>query len=89
MITRSIRVYGRVQGVFYRRFTHDQAIALGLTGEVKNKPDGSVHIIATGLPETLEQMANACRMGPPRAIISHLEITDLPLQSFVSFRILR
>lgn len=89
MITRSIRVYGRVQGVFYRKFTLEKAVSYGLKGTVTNLPDGSVEIIATGTPEDLDALAIDCRTGPPRAIVSNLEITRLPLQSFDSFKIRR
>ena len=48
MITRQIRVWGRVQGVGFRFFTQQLAIQLNLCGTVQNKMDGSVFVIAQG-----------------------------------------
>ena len=48
MITRQIRVWGRVQGVGFRFFTHQLAIQLDICGTVQNKMDGSVFVIAQG-----------------------------------------
>jgi acylphosphatase len=89
MHTRSIRVYGKVQGVFYRKYTREKAMALGLTGEVKNLPDGSVFIIATGTSEQLLALSDWSRTGPARAIVSAVEIKEEPLQTFASFSISR
>lgn len=89
MHTRSIRVYGKVQGVFYRKYTREKAMALGLTGEVKNLPDGSVFIIATGTAEKLAALSDWTRTGPARANVSAVEIKEEPLQTFASFNITR
>jgi acylphosphatase len=87
MQTRTIRVYGKVQGVFYRKYTREKALTLGLTGEVKNLPDGTVYITATGTAEQLEALAEWCKAGPARAIVSTVYVLEAPLQTFVSFRI--
>ena len=89
MQTSSIRIYGKVQGVFYRKYTKEKAMALGITGEVKNLPDGPVNIIATGTAEQLAALSDWARTGPARAIVRAVEIKEEPLQTFASFTITR
>lgn len=82
-------VEGKVQGVFYRQSTREKAIALGITGTVKNLPDGRVEIIATGTPEQLNRLTRWCNQGPPDAVVTKVSSTPLPLQSFHNFIIIR
>jgi acylphosphatase len=88
-LTLSIKVTGRVQGVFYRQSTREKARELGVTGSVKNMPDDSVLIIATGSREALNQLVAWCRQGPPRARVENVEIQELPHESFTHFQIER
>jgi len=85
----TIHVIGKVQGVWYRQGTKEKAEELGITGTVQNLPDGSVYIIATGMPAQLESLVSWCRMGPPRARVLSVETTDAGPQVFESFTILR
>ena len=89
MPTISITVSGKVQGVYYRQSTKGMAVALDITGKVKNLPDGSVYIIATGTSEQLDKLAIWCKQGPARASVTDLIILELPLQSFSKFSIER
>jgi acylphosphatase len=84
-----IIVSGKVQGVNYRQIAKERAIELGITGTVKNLRDGSVHIIATGTKEQLNELINWCRKGTVRAVVENLEVKELPLQSFERFSIER
>ena len=68
-------VNGRVQGVYFRAETQDQAVALGLTGWVKNRPDRSVEAVAEGSREKIEKLIAWCRQGPPRAEVSDVNVT--------------
>jgi acylphosphatase len=68
-------VNGRVQGVFFRAETRDQAAVLGLTGWVKNRPDQSVEAVAEGSREKIEKLIDWCRQGPPRAEVSDVNVT--------------
>ncbi len=70
----SARVVGRVQGVYFRGFTRNQARALGLTGWVRNEYDGSVHLEAEGPRAALEQLFAAVRRGPSEARVDHVEV---------------
>ena len=84
--TIAIIVKGRVQGVYYRQTTQEKAIALGITGTVRNLPDRSVKIMATGSREQLDKLLAWCRQGPSRAEVSSVESTTEELRSFPDFR---
>ncbi|RJQ53505.1 MAG: acylphosphatase [Nitrospiraceae bacterium] len=60
-------VEGYVQGVFFRAGTRDTALRLGLTGWVRNVPDGNVEAVFEGPVENLAQAIKWCRMGPAGA----------------------
>lgn len=68
-----LHIYGRVQGVFYRATTCDEAQRLGLTGWVRNCPDGCVELIAEGPEQKLIRLREWCRRGPPAAQVERLE----------------
>lgn len=87
--TVSIIVSGKVQGVFYRQSTRELATALDLKGHVKNLPDDTVEIIATGEDEQIEKLLKWCRMGPPKAQVTDVIIKELPLKMFEHFHIVR
>ena len=74
MTGRSIRVFGHVQGVFYRAWTMQQAQMLGLKGWVRNRRDGSVEIEAWGDPAAIDALIEICRQGPSQARVER--ITD-------------
>jgi len=85
----SITVEGLVQGVFYRQSTKAKAVDSGITGEIKNSPDGTVRIIATGTETQLEQLIQWCKKGPEMAIVTDVKVEKIPLQSFKGFSIIR
>ena len=60
---------GRVQGVFYRASTKRKADELGLTGWVRNLPNGDVEVMAYGEKEELEALYQWCKHGPPMASV--------------------
>ena len=64
-----IRVHGRVQGVAFRWYAQRQAAGLGLTGWVRNLPDGSVRIVAEGSRQDLQALADWTACGPDHARI--------------------
>jgi acylphosphatase len=71
---RRLRIHGRVQGVFFRNWTMDKALALGVHGWVRNCRDGSVEIVAYGEDEAVEALTVACRTGPPAAEVERIEV---------------
>lgn len=60
-------VSGRVQGVFFRDTTRREARLLGLAGWVRNRPDGTVEVVAQGAPAAIEALATFLGHGPPHA----------------------
>lgn len=66
-------VSGRVQGVFFRSSTQKQATQLGLSGWVRNLPDGRVEILAQGDSEAIEQLRSWLEVGPRHASVTDVE----------------
>jgi len=62
-------VSGRVQGVWYRSWTVETAGALGLSGWVRNRSDGTVEALFAGPPDAVDRMLEACRRGPSAAVV--------------------
>ncbi len=69
-----VMVRGKVQGVYFRYETRDQAIALGVNGWVRNRPDGSVEAVFEGDRDKVEKLIKWCRQGPPMASVSDVQI---------------
>lgn len=69
-------ISGRVQGVWYRAWTVERAEALGLSGWVRNRADGTVEAVFAGAASAVEEMLAACRRGPPLAKVAGVEISD-------------
>lgn len=85
----TIRVYGKVQGVYFRKYTKEKADELGVKGTVRNLPDGSVFIEAAGTVEQLHLFSEWCRQGPPRARVERLEIKEAGGGDYTAFGIIR
>ena len=66
-------IEGRVQGVFFRAATRDEARARGLKGWVRNLPDGRVEALFEGDQRLLEEMLAWCRQGPRYSYVDHVE----------------
>jgi acylphosphatase len=66
-------VSGRVQGVFFRGATVDEAARLGVAGWVRNLQDGRVEVLAEGERGALEALVAFCRRGPPAARVDRVE----------------
>ena len=66
-------VSGKVQGVFFRAATREQALRLGLRGYAKNLADGRVEVLAAGDEAALDELTAWLRQGPPRARVDELE----------------
>ena len=69
-------ISGKVQGVCYRASAADMANSLGVTGYVRNLPDGRVEIVAEGPPASLVSLRQWCRDGPPSAIVDKINATE-------------
>ncbi|HEY1774314.1 MAG TPA: acylphosphatase [Gammaproteobacteria bacterium] len=76
MVTKRCLVSGRVQGVFYRVSTAEQARRLGITGYAKNLPDGRVEVLACGEAAKVSELIEWLRKGPPAAQVSDVDVQD-------------
>ena len=87
LVTRRLQVYGKVQGVFFRASTKKKAHELGIEGWVKNEPDSSVLIVATGIVNAMDAFESWCREGPIMASVTHLDSSREDLKRFEGFSI--
>ena len=85
--TCSFKLSGLVQGVFFRQSTQQQAELLGITGWVRNLPDGRVEGQATGDEKMLKTMREWLTRGPAAATVLKLEWEEVELQQFDVFYI--
>ena len=68
-------IYGRVQGVFFRDFVARRATELGLTGYVRNLPDGSLEVLTEGERKQLEKLVSYLKVGPSAARVEKVAIS--------------
>jgi len=83
-----VSISGRVQGVGYRAWTERQAIALGLSGWVRNRSDGTVEAVFSGAPADVEAMIAGCRHGPSAAHVDAVLVTEAAPLAEKGFRTL-
>lgn len=76
MISRRCIVSGRVQGVWFRGTTRDQAQRLGIHGTAVNRADGTVEVLMRGEAEAVEQLCQWLHQGPTAAQVSAVSCTD-------------
>ena len=69
-----LKIYGKVQGVFFRDSSRRKAKELNLTGWVKNEPDGTVQIVAEGQESDLKELIEWCKNGPNHANVDEVGI---------------
>jgi acylphosphatase len=67
-------VLGKVQGVFYRAWTRDMAASLGLSGWVRNLPDGAVEVLARGEAEVVARLHGLLAEGPPLSRVAEVRL---------------
>ncbi|TYB83817.1 MAG: acylphosphatase [Kosmotoga sp.] len=87
MKTIEITLYGRVQGVGFRHYAMRKAKSLNVMGYVRNKPDGSVEVVATADENTLEKFIDLLSKGPLTGHVTKVEKDELPLKEFSTFEI--
>ncbi len=71
-----VTITGRVQGVFFRARTQEQAARLGVAGWVANEPDGTVAGHFEGAPADVDTLVEWCRSGPERARVDDVRVTE-------------
>jgi acylphosphatase len=69
-------VRGRVQGVWFRESTRRQAESVGVAGWVRNREDGTVEAVFEGEPHAVAQCVSWCRMGPPQADVTGIDVSE-------------
>jgi acylphosphatase len=81
----SIRVSGKVQGVFFRASTQEEARRLGLSGWVRNEPDGTVLIEAEGKQEALDRLVAPRHQGPEWARVTDVIVQESEIRGYSDF----
>lgn len=80
LIRKCFLMVGRVQGVGFRHSAARMALKLGVTGWVRNLPDGAVEVHAQGEREAMDKMEQWLRKGPSAATVSRLTVLEAPLK---------
>lgn len=78
LVRRHVFISGKVQGVYFRVYTRDEATRLGLTGWVRNRRDGRVEAVFEGEESAVEEMLSRCRKGPPASRVDKVEVIEEP-----------
>jgi acylphosphatase len=86
-IRRRVVIEGRVQGVGFRVWCARQATTAGLTGAVRNLPDGRVEAVFEGRPDQVEELIAWCRRGPSAARVTRIHVSEEPATGANEFRI--
>jgi len=82
-----VRIEGRVQGVGYRAFVEANAWELDLAGWVRNRRDGAVEAVFQGADADVEGMLRRCRLGPPGAAVTGVEIIGEGVGAYSGFEV--
>jgi acylphosphatase len=69
-------IHGTVQGVGFRYYTQQEAVRIGVTGCVRNLPDGTVELVAEGTEEQLQALLSWAHQGPAAARVTRVEVTE-------------
>jgi acylphosphatase len=85
----NIRVYGRVQGVFYSATAMEKALELGIKGFARNEKDETVYIEAEGEEDKLKEFIDWCYIGPPRASVDTISTEEGEIKNYTKFEISR
>lgn len=74
-VSKLLRIYGRVQGVYFRESMCQKAAQLGITGWVRNRRDGTVEAVIQGTEEAVQHMLEWARKGPNTASVTDMKVT--------------
>lgn len=77
-VRRHLRIYGRVQGVYFRSSVAEQARRHDVDGWVRNLVDGSVEAVFEGAEPAVTQVIDFCRAGPPAARVDEVRVSNEP-----------
>ena len=82
-----VLISGRVQGVFFRHWTREQAQGLGVRGWVRNRYGGSVEGHFEGPEEAIDALVTMCHDGPQMAVVEKITIADVEPESCHRFEV--
>jgi acylphosphatase len=82
-----VLVRGRVQGVWFRETCRREATAAGVAGSARNLADGQVEAVFEGERASVDRLVSWCLSGPPRAVVTGIEVIDEPPQGDVGFEV--
>ena len=86
-IARKVRIFGRVQGVFFRQWTINQARTLGVSGWVRNVPDGTVEAHVEGDEGPVAKMIESMQRGPSQAHVEDLTVENVEPEEIDGFSV--
>ncbi|OAT84999.1 acylphosphatase [Desulfotomaculum copahuensis] len=78
MLRRHVLISGKVQGVYFRLHTQEEAVRCGVTGWVRNLRDGRVEAVFEGEDAAVEQVLRWCRQGSPASRVERVEVWEEP-----------
>lgn len=87
MMSVHVRVSGRVQGVYYRAYTHDRAKSLGINGWVRNIPGGGVEAVLEGERRQVGELLKAMKSGPSGSVVLGMELSEIEAKGYNDFEI--
>jgi acylphosphatase len=87
VIRRRVIVHGRVQGVFFRDTTRQRARSRGVSGWVRNNPDGTVEAAFEGESDDVEAMVRFCEQGPRGASVERIEVFEEEPEGLEAFSV--
>lgn len=85
LVRRHVRVYGRVQGVYFRASVAEQARLNDVAGWVRNLVDGSVEAVFEGSEPAVARVIDFCRSGPPAARVDEVRVDAAPARGVRGF----
>jgi acylphosphatase len=78
-------ISGLVQGVWFRESCRREAASRRVAGWVANRRDGRVEAVFEGPEPAVAEMVAWCRMGPPRAEVSGVDVSEEPVEQLAGF----
>ena len=85
MIRRRVSVHGQVQGVFFRDTVRRLAAQHGVSGWIRNAPEGTVEAVFEGAEDDVERLVRFCREGPRGAVVARLDVSEEEPEGMTEF----
>lgn len=88
MKTLRMKIYGIVQGVFFRKFVKENADLLNVRGFIRNIDNGSVEVIMEGMDKNVDELLERSKIGPLSAHVKKIDVEEIKHQGFQGFKVL-